>query len=121
VLLVEDDTVNQLFMMDLLQEMGHAPVLAATGREALDKLTQDGFDVVLMDIQMPGMDGAEATRRIRAGEAGQGHADVPIIGLSAYAIREEVERYKAAGLNAYLTKPVDQEELQETLMTYAFP
>ncbi len=108
ILLVEDNRVNRIFAADLLESRGHEVVMAENGQVALDYLAQHAVDVVLMDIQMPVMDGLTATRAIRAGERGI-DASVPVIGLSAYAMDQERERFLAAGLDDYITKPVDLE------------
>ncbi|MFP5259585.1 MAG: PAS domain-containing protein [Acidobacteriota bacterium] len=108
ILLVEDNRVNRIFASDLLESRGHEVVLAENGRVALEYLAAHAVDVVLMDIQMPVMDGLAATRAIRAG-----HLDIdpglPVIGLSAYAMDQERERFLAAGFDDYIIKPIDVE------------
>ena len=108
ILLVEDNRVNRIFASDLLESRGHAVVLAENGRVALEYLAAHAVDVVLMDIQMPVMDGLAATRAIRAG-----HMDIdpglPVVGLSAYAMDQERERFLAAGFDDYIIKPIDVE------------
>ncbi|KHK00836.1 PAS domain-containing protein [Desulfovibrio sp. TomC] len=108
ILLVEDNRVNRIFASDLLESRGHEVVLAENGRVALDYLAAHAVDVVLMDIQMPVMDGLAATRAIRAG-----HMDIdpglPVVGLSAYAMDQERERFLAAGFDDYIIKPIDVE------------
>ena len=113
VLLAEDNKVNQLLAMELLRRRGHTVVLAENGFQALDRLAQESFDLVLMDVLMPEMDGDEATRRIRAGEAGDPR--VPIVALTAYALKGDREKLLAAGMNDYLSKPIDLEELERVL------
>jgi PAS domain S-box-containing protein len=110
ILLAEDNRVNQLFLSKLLTRAGHAPEIAGNGLEALRALERTRFDLVLMDIQMPVMDGVEATRAIRNG---QGAIDrtVPIIGLTAFAMPGDRERFMAAGMDGYVPKPVNLEEL----------
>ena len=107
-LLVEDNRVNRVFASDLLESRGHEVILAENGRAALEYLVAHAVDVVLMDIQMPVMDGLAATRAIRAG-----HLDIdpglPVVGLSAYAMDQERERFLAAGFDDYITKPIDVE------------
>ncbi len=109
ILLVEDNQVNRVFASDLLQSQGHEVAMAGNGREALDFLAEQSVDVVLMDIQMPVMDGLTATRAIRAG-----HRDIdpglPVVGLSAYAMDQERERFLAAGLDDYIIKPIAVDE-----------
>ncbi len=113
VLLVEDHPVNAKVAARLLERRGHRVTVVGDGREALEELRREGtaIDVVLMDVQMPGMDGLEATRRIRAGEAGETVRRVPIVALTAHAMREDEERCLAAGMDAYLAKPLDPQAL----------
>ncbi|MHC1713814.1 MAG: PAS domain-containing protein [Solidesulfovibrio sp.] len=106
ILLVEDNRVNRIFALDLLESRGHELVVAENGRDALDVLTQQPVDVVLMDIQMPVMDGLAATRAIRAGHMNI-DPGLPVVGLSAYALDQERERFLAAGLDDYIIKPID--------------
>ncbi|TDT89539.1 signal transduction histidine kinase [Azorhizobium sp. AG788] len=114
VLLVEDNEVNRQVALGLLERAGHACAVAETGPEAIGRVAAEMFDVVLMDIQMPGMDGLEATRRIRA--AGQ---SLPIIALTANAMPEDVARSLAAGMNGHLAKPVRPEQLEAALARLA--
>lgn len=111
ILVAEDERINQLYMSHLLSGAGHEPVVAADGGEAIDKLAANPCEVVLMDLQMPGVDGVEATRRIRAGEAGDDRADVPIIALTAYASNDDQRLQAAAGIDRSLTKPINEQEL----------
>jgi CheY-like chemotaxis protein len=94
----------------MLTRRGHHVVTAVTGREAVDAVAREPFDVVLMDVQMPEMGGLEATRRIRERERATG-GHVPIIALTAHAMRGDRERFLAAGMDAYLSKPVDRAAL----------
>ncbi len=112
ILLVEDDKMNQIFTTDLLTSYGHRVVIAANGKQALDYLAKSSFDLVLMDIRMPGMDGIETAMRIRTADPVVINADIPIIGLSAHIITEkEMEQFQNAGFNKYVVKPVDSEKL----------
>ncbi|EGJ49185.1 PAS domain S-box protein [Desulfocurvibacter africanus] len=113
VLLAEDNKVNQLLAMELLRRKGHSVSLAENGREALDKLSVDSFDLVLMDVLMPEMDGDEAAKRIRAGEAGD--PKIPIVALTAYALKGDREKLLDAGMDDYLSKPIDLEEFDQVL------
>ncbi|MFP4317337.1 MAG: PAS domain S-box protein [Desulfovibrionales bacterium] len=107
ILLAEDNRVNQLFMTRTLETAGHRVVTVSDGREVIDVLKERSFNLVLMDVQMPIMDGLEATRRIRAGDAGQDKTSIPIIALTAYAMKGDRERFLQAGMNEYVSKPVD--------------
>ncbi|GLO32249.1 hybrid sensor histidine kinase/response regulator [Pseudomonas putida] len=108
ILLVEDNPVNQLVAKGMLAKLGCQVHLATQGAEALELLEQDEFDLVLMDCNMPVMDGYEASRRIR--QSGR-WPDLPIVALTANAMPEERERCRAAGMNDYLAKPFRREEL----------
>ncbi len=111
VLLAEDNQVNRLFLKHFLIEAGCEVKLAGSGGEVLELLGQGPADLVLMDIQMPEMDGTEATRRIRAGEAGEAARRLPVVALTAYSMKGDKERFLSAGLDDYVSKPVDVEEL----------
>jgi len=111
VLLAEDNQVNRLFLKHFLAEAGCEVRLAGSGVEVLSLLALEPADLVLMDIQMPEMDGVEATRRIRAGEAGEEHRGIPVIALTAYSMKGDRERFLSAGLDDYVSKPVDVEEM----------
>ena len=115
VLVVEDNTVNLQVACTILEKRGHTVVTATNGREALSMLRLMPIDIVLMDCQMPVMDGFEATRRIREGEAGQSNTMIPIIAMTAHAFIQDKERSLAAGMDAYLTKPVQVNTLLRTL------
>ncbi|HEN8728652.1 TPA: response regulator [Pseudomonas putida] len=108
ILLVEDNPVNQLVAKGMLAKLGCQVQLATQGAEALELLELDDFDLVLMDCNMPVMDGYEASRRIR--QSGR-WPDLPIVALTANAMPEERERCRAAGMNDYLAKPFRREEL----------
>ncbi len=108
ILLVEDNPVNQLVAKGMLGKLGCEVIVAGHGGEALDQLEQAAFDLVLMDCNMPVMDGYEASRRIR--QSGR-WPDLPIVALTANAMPEERERCRAAGMNDYLAKPFRREEL----------
>jgi PAS domain S-box-containing protein len=111
VVLAEDNQVNRLFLRHFLQEAGCEVHCAGTGAEALAVLAASPAELVLMDIQMPEMDGMEATRRIREGAAGEGACKLPVVALTAYSMKGDRERFLAAGLDDYVSKPVDVEEL----------
>ncbi|MFP5258454.1 MAG: ATP-binding protein [Acidobacteriota bacterium] len=111
VLLAEDNQVNRLFLKHFLTEAGCQVRLAGSGVQALEQLCQEPADLVLMDIQMPEMDGAEATRRIRDGEAGEAARGMPVVALTAYSMKGDRERFLSVGLDDYVSKPVDVDEL----------
>jgi two-component system cell cycle response regulator DivK len=104
ILLVEDDELNRDMLLRRLERKGMEVEIAVDGREAVEKSTQDCFDVVLMDISLPVMDGYEATRALRAQAKTQ---NLPIIGLSAHAMVGDREKALQAGCDDYDTKPVD--------------
>jgi len=108
VLLVEDNTLNQQVACELLESQHLTVHIANNGKEAIEMLTNQSFDVVLMDIQMPEMDGYEATKRIRKMEK---HHDTPIIAMTAHAMQSEKEKCIKAGMNDHLSKPINPEIL----------
>jgi hypothetical protein len=114
VLLVEDNPVNQRLAKRLLEKSGHIVHVAAHGREALTLLDREVVDVVLMDLQMPEMDGFEATAAIRASEKLRG-GHLPIVALTAHALTGDRENCLAAGMDGYLAKPYRSEDLNRTL------
>jgi PAS domain S-box-containing protein len=116
VLVAEDNAVNQLVIVRLLEKLGHVPVVANNGQEAVDAYEAQPYDLVLMDVQMPVMDGLAATATIRDREARHpARGRLPIVALTAYALRDDRERCLAAGMDDYLTKPVKPAELAATL------
>jgi signal transduction histidine kinase/CheY-like chemotaxis protein len=112
VLVAEDNAVNQKLTMRLLDRWGHRAVLANDGREALAALDGGEFDLILMDVQMPQLDGYEATAEIRRREASTG-AHIPIVGLTAHAMQEDRDRCRECGMDGYISKPIDSAELRE--------
>lgn len=110
-LLVEDESLARLAIQGMLRREGHEVATAENGREALELAAREAFDVVLLDVQMPVMDGLEAARRIRAGEAGHEAAGWPLVAMTAYAMEGDKERILAAGMDGYVTKPVELGEL----------
>jgi signal transduction histidine kinase/CheY-like chemotaxis protein len=115
ILLAEDNPINQIYAQELLECDGHEVVTAHTGRRALEWLRRRRFDVVLMDIQMPEMDGLEATRAIRTDQSGDFDPDIPIVALTAHALKGDRETFLQAGMNEYLSKPVSPEGLAAAL------
>jgi CheY-like chemotaxis protein/HPt (histidine-containing phosphotransfer) domain-containing protein len=114
ILLAEDNAVNQRVASSLLERRGHSVVCASDGHEALARFNADNFDVVLMDIQMPGMSGFEVTAEIRRREAASG-SRVPIIALTARAMKGDREECLAAGMDGYISKPIRAAELYEAI------
>lgn len=115
ILLVEDNKINQEVALRILARMGAVTTTASNGEEAIEKLTGGDFDAVLMDIQMPVMDGLEATRKIRSGTSGVRDPDIPIIAMTAHALQGDREKYLAEGMTAYLVKPIDFKELSRAI------
>jgi len=115
VLLVEDHVVNQMLARRLLERLGATVTIADTGMAAIERLAISTFDVVLMDCQMPELDGYEATRRIRKGAAGAAARNIPIIALTANALSGDRERCLDAGMNDYLVKPLNPAALRDKL------
>jgi signal transduction histidine kinase/FixJ family two-component response regulator len=113
ILLVEDNHVNRLVAQKMLAHAGHVVQTAEHGHEAIEHLQSGAFDLILMDVQMPEMDGYEATRRIRAGAAGKQAASVPIIALTANALSGDREAAKDAGMDDYISKPFSRSQLVE--------
>jgi two-component system sensor histidine kinase/response regulator len=105
-LVAEDNAVNQRLIARLLEKRGHRVVLAQNGREALQALKRQHFDIILMDVQMPEMDGFEATKLIREGEKDSG-THMPIIALTAHAMQGDEERCLACGMDGFVTKPIN--------------
>ncbi|MCS6925450.1 MAG: PAS domain S-box protein [Candidatus Binatia bacterium] len=118
ILLAEDNPVNQKLAIRLLEKWGHRVVVATTGAEAVARVAEEAFDVVLMDVQMPEMDGLEATAAIRARERAQG-GHLPIIAMTAHAMQGDKERCLAAGMDAYVSKPLKTDELHALLARLA--
>jgi two-component system sensor histidine kinase/response regulator len=114
ILLAEDNAVNQRLGVLLLQKHGHIVKVVGNGKEALAALTAEAFDLLLMDVQMPEMDGLEATRAIRRGERGAGR-HMPVIALTAYALKGDRELCLAAGMDGYVTKPIQEQELWQAI------
>ena len=110
VLLAEDNPVNQKLAARMLEKRGHRVSIASNGREAVAKAKEGAFDVVFMDIQMPEMDGLQATAAIRAREELTG-GHLPIVAMTAHAMTGDRERCLAAGMDGYVSKPIQRAEL----------
>ena len=114
ILLAEDNLVNQTLVVRLLEKRGQNVQVASNGREALEKLKNADFDLVLMDIQMPVMGGFEATAAVREMEKGTGK-HIPIVALTAHAVNGDRERCLAMGMDGCMAKPIRPEELFEQI------
>ena len=113
ILLVEDNLVNQKVAMGMLGKMGHRITLATNGLEALEQWRQGDFDLILMDVQMPEMNGLQATMQIRGEEATGTH--VPIVAMTASAMSEERDRCLAAGMDDFISKPVSYKVIEQMI------
>ena len=111
VLVAEDNDVNQLVIRHMLPARQYHVEIAANGREAVDAFARSAFDIVLMDVSMPVMDGYEAARAIREIEAAQARARTPIVCLTAHVMAADVENSMAAGMDDFLSKPISQDKL----------
>lgn len=114
VLLAEDNAVNQLVATRVLEKLGHAVTVVSSGREAVSAIQSGTFDVVVMDVQMPEMDGLEATAEIRRGERMTG-THIPIIAMTAHAMKGDRERCLEAGMDGYTSKPIRANELEQAI------
>jgi PAS domain S-box-containing protein len=117
ILLVEDNALNQQLAVDLLHNVGLQVTIASDGEQAVRQVQSNPFDLVLMDVQMPVLDGLNASRAIRA-LPGKGPQELPILAMSAHALASDVDKSIQAGMNAHLTKPIDPEEFYQELTTW---
>lgn len=118
VLVIEDNNLSQKVIRGMLAKLGVRSDVVNNGQEALDAIQHQHYDLLLMDCEMPVMDGYEATRRIRAWESDNARRRTPIVALSAHILKEIKERCRLAGMDAHMAKPVDLNELRETLRVY---
>lgn len=116
VLVVEDNEQNRYLMQYMLEQSGYEVILASSGKEAVSLIAQEKPDLILMDIQLPDMDGLEVTRRIRASEA---DANIPIIAVTSFAMCGDRENALAAGCNGYIEKPINPETFLGEIAKYA--
>ena len=119
ILVVEDNSINQKVAKAILEHLGYHSDLAVNGTEALEKIQAGSYDLILMDCQMPVMDGYDATRKVRQLEDDK--RDVPIIAMTAHAISGDREKYIQAGMNDYISKPVDPDKLGEIIAKWTKP
>jgi PAS domain S-box-containing protein len=118
ILVVDDNPANQKVMMRLLEKLGYRSEAVGNGREALDLFLNGKYDLILMDCQMPEMDGYEATRRIRVAESASKRTPTPVVALTAHAMAGDREKCRLAGMDDYLPKPVGLEQLDRTLVRW---
>ncbi|MFT2090552.1 ATP-binding protein [Paraglaciecola sp. 2405UD69-4] len=121
VLVVEDNEINQVVVIELLKQMQLKAVACGNGLEAISALSNSQFDIVVMDCQMPVMDGFEATQKIRSGESGESVKDIPIIALTANAMKGDREKCLSVGMTDYVSKPLDIDKLATTIQKYITP
>jgi PAS domain S-box-containing protein len=115
VLVAEDDRISQMYMRQQLTRLGHVSTMASTGVEAVEAVRQTRFDCILMDVQMPVLDGIEATKAIRDIDLAAGRPPTPIIAMTAYAMSGDREKFLAAGMDDYISKPVQAPDLERAL------
>ena len=116
VLVVEDDAINRFYVKSLLEKMGYKVETAENGEEALKVLREEDFSFVIMDVQMPVLDGIETVKAIREEKEGVKNPEVPVIALTAHAFKEEREKIMASGMDAYLSKPFHVKDLEAILV-----
>ncbi len=105
ILVAEDNAINIMVVRTILEKSGYSVVTVSDGSAALEELSRNHFDLVLMDISMPGVDGVTATRRVRAGEVAEANRDIPIVAVTAHAMAGDRESFMEAGMTDYLSKP----------------
>ncbi len=115
VLIVEDNANNRMIMRDLMEVQGHRTLEAVDGAEGLAMALEHRPDLILMDVQLPGMDGYEVTRRLKAQDETK---HIPIVAVTSYAMKGEEERAREAGCDAYVSKPIDIRKLIETVQRF---
>jgi CheY-like chemotaxis protein len=120
ILVVEDNSINQKVAVKMLDAFGFQTGIASNGKEALEALQKGHYDIVLMDIHMPEMDGYEATRQIRQSPSGTIPKEIPVIAMTANAMKGDREKCLAAGMDDYISKPINPRELNETLVKWGF-
>jgi two-component system, sensor histidine kinase and response regulator len=118
ILLVEDNLVNQKVALSMLQKLGYSPDIASSGREALDRLKEKPYDLVFMDCQMPELDGYETTKIVRTDHRASKTPDIPIVAMTAHAMKGDREKCISAGMDDYISKPIRKADLEEILFKY---
>jgi two-component system, sensor histidine kinase len=106
ILLAEDDRINQMYLKRFLEDQGWVVTAAYNGEQAIEKFKAAEFDIILMDGQMPKMDGFEATKKIR-----EINTEIPVLAITGYAVKGDKERFLEAGMNGYISKPINENEL----------
>ncbi len=120
ILLVEDYAPNVLVATTILEEYGYDCDVAGNGHEALERIAQQAYALVLMDVQMPGLDGFETTRMLRQRESEQGKQPLTVIAMTAHALEGDKQKCLAAGMNDYISKPFHPHSLCEKIAQYVF-
>lgn len=115
ILLVEDNIFNQKVALIILKKMGYQVSIANDGLEAINALETNNYDIVLMDMQMPNLDGLEATQRIQSANSNVKNPQIPIIAMTANAMQGDRERCLQVGMNDYVSKPINIDDLQAVL------
>ncbi len=119
ILLVEDNYMNQISASEIIQSLGHGVSIASNGKEAITMLARDEFDLVFMDIEMPEMDGLEATLKIRSQRTDVKNHEIPIVAITAHATKSDRERCLEVGMNDYVSKPFKMKEIIDIIARYA--
>jgi CheY-like chemotaxis protein len=115
-LVAEDNRINQHLAVKLLEHLGHTAIVVESGKDAVAAVEKNSFDLVFMDVQMPEMDGLEATAAIRANEKAKGF-HIPIIAMTAHAMAGDREQCLDAGMDGYISKPISPQELSKAIDT----
>nr|MDA3870925.1 response regulator [Candidatus Neomarinimicrobiota bacterium] len=115
ILIVEDNYASRFIASNFVREYGYEVKSVENGKDAINALKEDSYDIVLMDIQMPKMDGVESFNKIRDKSSKVLNPEIPIIALTAHAMNGDREKYKSAGMDDYISKPIDKEELKRVL------
>ncbi len=115
VLVVEDNALNRKLIRDVLEHAGFTVLVATSGEEGVDVAARGGLDLVLMDLQLPGIDGTEAMRRIRAHPGGR---ELPVVAVTAFAMPADREQVSSAGFDGYIEKPISTRALPEVVRRY---
>ncbi len=118
ILLAEDNLVNAQMAKKLLNKLGHSVTMIENGKQVLEKLPKENFDLIFMDIEMPEMDGLEATKRIRQGEAGEKNQKIPIFGITAHTMSDIYEKCFIAGMNNIIIRPINFDDLRGVLQEF---